>query len=72
MPNGKEAPKHSLEQIRIDWNKYKMCIRDSDMDVPAADVLVYIYDVGLVAISHRLHILLGEVGKLAVCQPVIQ
>ena len=22
MPNGKEAPKQSLEQIRIDWNKY--------------------------------------------------
>lgn len=43
-----------------------------DMDVPAADVLVYIYDVGLVAISHLLHILFGEVGKLAVCQPVIQ
>ena len=42
------------------------------MDVPAADVLVYIYDVGLVAISHLLHILFGEVGKLAVCQPVIQ
>ena len=22
MPNGKETPKQSLEQIRIDWNKY--------------------------------------------------
>ena len=42
-----------------------------DMDVPAADVFVYIYDVGLVAISHLLHILFGKVGKLAVRQPVV-
>ena len=42
------------------------------MDVPTVYVIVYIYDVWLVAISHFLHILFCQFRKLSVCQTVIQ
>ena len=42
------------------------------MDVPAVYVLVYIYNVRLVAISHFLHILLCQLRELSICQTVIQ
>ena len=43
-----------------------------DMDMPAVYVFMYIYNVGLVAVSHLLHIFFGEVGKLIVRKPVVQ
>ena len=43
-----------------------------DMDVPAADVLMHIYNVGLVTVSHLPHILLCQLRELSVREQVFQ
>ena len=43
----------------------------NDMDMPAADVLVNIYNVRLVAVAHALHILPCQIRKLGIGETVI-